>query len=82
MDHQVLLSKNLLNNKIIGIHKQGSSKLQKNFGTFLKYPINEYINKHLINNKIINNDNLVNKNEIKTTLEKKTISKNISHIFI
>jgi V8-like Glu-specific endopeptidase len=73
---------NLLNNKIIGIHKQGSSKLQKNFGTFLKNPINEYINTHLKNNKINNNDNLVNKNEIKTTLEKKTISKNISHIFI
>ena len=84
---------NLLNNKIIGIHKQGFSKLQKNYGTFLKYPINEYINKHLKNNTINNNDNLVNKNEIKTTFrkenkktedkkEKKTISKNISHIFI
>ena len=82
---------NLLNNKIIGIHKQGSSQFQKNFGTFLKYPINEYINKHLENNRINNNDNLVNKNQIKATLknenkkmedshkkENNTINKNIS----
>jgi V8-like Glu-specific endopeptidase len=86
---------NLLNNKIIGIHKKGSSHFQRNYGTFLKYPINEYINKHLKKSMIINNDNLVNKNQIKTTLkkenkktvdnhkkEKNTIRKNISHIII
>ena len=45
---------NLLNNKIIGIHKEGSSHFQINYGTYLKYPINDYINKHLKNNMIIN----------------------------
>ena len=86
---------NIINNKIIGIHKQGSSHFKINFGTFLKYPINEYINKHLKNNAADDNDNLINKNQIKTTLkeenkktednhkeEKNIISKNISHIFI
>ena len=36
----------LLNNKIIGIHKEGSPLLKKNFGTFLKLPIIEFINKY------------------------------------
>ena len=35
---------NLLNNKIIGIHKEASMKFKKNRGTYLKYPINEFIN--------------------------------------
>ena len=34
---------NLLNNKIIGIHKKGSSHFKRNYGIFLKYPINDYI---------------------------------------
>ena len=36
---------NLKNLKIIGIHV-GSSKFNYNIGTFLKYPINEFINKY------------------------------------
>jgi len=52
---------NLLNNKIIGIHKEGSNHFQFNKGIFLKYPINEFINKY--DNKVeitldINNDNI------------------------
>jgi len=50
---------NLLNHKIIGIHKQANNKNKYNTGTYLKYPINEFINKY--KNKIeitldINND--------------------------
>jgi len=58
---------NLLNNKIIGIHKQGSNHLKYNKGTYLKYPINEFIdneieitldiNKSDINKKIYFLDN-------------------------
>jgi len=43
----------LSNQKIIGIHKEGVSKYNR--GTFLKYPINEYLNK--INEKIKKNNN-------------------------
>jgi V8-like Glu-specific endopeptidase len=83
---------NLLNNKIIGIHKQGSSKLQKNFGTYLKFPINEYINKQLKHDKIIDDDLLIGKKTISKKENKKTednnkkekniIKENVSHIFI
>ena len=37
---------NLLNNKIIGIHKEASLTFNINKGTYLKYPINEFINKY------------------------------------
>ena len=60
---------NLSNNKIIGVHKEGKLKLNK--GTFLKFPINDFINKHL-------KDNIKN-NEIELTLkiEKKDVNKDI-----
>ena len=32
-----------MNNKVIGIHKEGNSKKQYNKGTFLNYPIKEFI---------------------------------------
>ena len=86
---------NLMNNKIIGIHKQGASHFKRNYGTYLKYPINEYINKHLKNNKITNNDHLISNNQIETTFkkdnkkekdnhknEKNIINENVSQIFI
>jgi len=47
----------LSNHKIIGIHKGGSNK--KNKGIFLKYPINEFINKYYTNN-IGNNYKYIN----------------------
>ena len=44
---------NLENNKVIGIHKQGSINFNYNKGTLLKYPLNDYINKnHGIKNTI------------------------------
>ena len=39
---------NLLNKKIIGIHKQSSINYNYNIGTLLKYPIKEYLNKNEI----------------------------------
>ena len=51
----------LSNQKIIGIHKEGVSKNNYNRGTFLKYPINEYLNKI---NKEINFHNCFNANII------------------
>ena len=52
---------NLLNNKIIGIHKQGSKLHNFNLGTFLKFPLIDFYNK-INNNYIINNQNNVNLN--------------------
>ena len=37
---------NLRNLKIVGIHKGSSMNYNYNIGTFLKYPINEFINKY------------------------------------
>ncbi len=37
---------NLSNQKVIGIHVGASEKMLYNTGTFLKYPINEFINLH------------------------------------
>ena len=34
---------NLYNNKVIGLHKQGSIEFNENIGTFLSYPIKEFI---------------------------------------
>ena len=45
---------NLINNRIIGIHKESSIKFNFNKGTLLKYPIKEYLNKEnliIINKK-------------------------------
>ena len=56
---------NLTNNKVIGIHKESSINFNFNRGTFLKNPINEYLNNiNLIkgyanNNKIEENNNLI-----------------------
>ena len=60
---------NLSNNKVLGIHKEASIHFQYNIGTFLKYPIQDYIN--IIINTI--------KNEIKIdlTIDKKNVNKNI-----
>ena len=71
---------NLENNKVIGIHKQGSVKFNFNKGTLLKYPLDDFINKYNENkdnnnlDKIINNDFIPIK-EAKTILFK---SKNIN----
>ena len=81
---------NLLNNKIIGIHKEGSIKFQINKATFLKYPINEFLNIYKdenitnkrkesfenINNNLEIND-IKNELEIKIKINKQDINKKI-----
>ena len=42
----------LLNNKIIGIHKESIKNKNYNRGTLLKYPINEYLNKYYNNKRM------------------------------
>ena len=42
-----------INNKIIGIHKEGNNNKQYNKGTFLNYPIKEFIQLNTINNNDI-----------------------------
>ena len=56
---------NLENNKVIGIHKQGSINFNFNKGTLLKYPLNDFIKniKENKNNIIIGEIN-INKNDI------------------
>ena len=66
---------NLLNNNIIGIHKEGSNHFKYNKGTYLKYPINEFINQYNNNNNIDNN--IDNKIEIILDINKSDINKNI-----
>ena len=51
---------NLENNKVIGIHKGGSTHFNFNLGTLLKYPINDFIKK----NKKNKNDNIIHNNAI------------------
>ena len=68
---------NLKNNKVIGIHKQGSNYSNFNKGTLLKYPLNDFIKKYNKNNKneiIINTKN--NQNNIIT--DKINIKKDIN----
>ena len=52
---------NLLNNKIIGIHKSGT-KYQFNQGTFLKEPIKDFIDRYLKNNKELDLKNVISNN--------------------
>ncbi len=78
---------NLSNHKIIGIHKQGAKNFTINYGTYLKYPIKEFISKYIENNKIKINENVINTNQIKIIDKKvintnriKTIDKKVSQI--
>ena len=73
---------NLNNNKIIGIHKKGKSG-RHNIGTFLNYPIKDFINKNInkIEKKELNNE-IIDKAKIKINNQDKRelidLSKNIS----
>ena len=74
---------NLKNNKIIGIHKEGSAHFKINFGTYLKDPINEFKNKYIENNKIWNipkKESIYSRDKKKK--EVKSIVRNASHIFV
>ena len=64
----------LSNKKIFGIHKETVSKYNYNRGTFLKYPINEYLNKfNKFNNNII---------KLILKIEKEDINKDIYIYFL
>ena len=69
---------NISNNKVIGIHKEGYKKDNYNIGTYLKYPINEYLNNINLIEKSNEMNNKIN-NEIIITLkiEKEDINKDI-----
>ena len=56
---------NLINFKVIGVHKGASSKSNYNYGTFIKEPIKEFNSKfpNKVDNKIIN-QKLENENKI------------------
>ena len=66
---------NLKNNKVIGIHKgTGDEKKNYNYGTLLKYPLNDFINKIkrkniIIEQKYINNNNINEDNQIFSSFE-------------
>ena len=64
---------NISNNKIIGLHKEGSIGLKdkKNKGTFIKFPINDFINMYLKDN--IKNNEI----EIALKIEEKDVNNNI-----
>ena len=72
---------NLINHKVIGIHKKCSLKFKINYGTYLKNPINEfikiYIEKDQIVNKTKSNENKKRLEE-KNKKEKKVYEKNVS----
>ena len=71
---------NLLNNKIIGIHKEASMKFKINKGTFLKYPVNEFLNQIKNNENNKNNliiSNIKNELEIKLKIDKNDVNKKI-----
>ena len=66
---------NLENNKVIGIHKQGSNNFNYNKGTLLKFPLNDIIKKYNKNNKNENKNNVIigeiniNKNDINKDIQ-------------
>ena len=58
---------NLINNKILGIHKESIKNKNYNRGTLLNFPINEYLNKYYKNTKNVNEINItinVEENEV------------------
>ena len=61
------------NNKVFGIHKKGCNNLNK--GTFLNFPIKEFINLNHNNNNNINN----NKNSIDDALDNFEEKANVIH---
>ena len=60
----------ILNKKVIGIHKEGINHFNFNKGTFLKFPINEFINNIKNNNNSIINLNIDNENNNDNIIDK------------
>ena len=69
---------NLKNNKVIGIHK-GTPDYTKNFnyGTLLKYPLNDFINQNKIKNELINENEIKNIIIGEIYIDKNNINKDI-----
>jgi len=65
---------NLLNHKIIGIHKEGSNKKYINIGTFLKNPIIDFINNPSKIKDIKKKDEIKKNEEFDIKKDKKVIS--------
>ena len=71
---------NLSNNKVIGIHKEGSVIFNFNKGTFLKFPLSEFLEKINIDDEIRNKNinkliedekfNIIKESSIKENMEK------------
>jgi len=72
---------NLQNNKVIGVHKEASINFNFNIATFLKFPLNDFLNKIKNKNKISNSDFGVNTKNKQNLLKKNTFSneKNLSN---
>jgi len=70
---------NLINNKIIEIHKEAINSRKVNRGTLLKYPINEFINSiynNNMNNNKMNYENMNNNNIIYNNMNNNNINYN------
>ena len=62
---------NIVNNEIIGVHKEGIIRRRVNRGTLLKYPIKDFIK------TILKNNEKVNEIEIKVDVEEEDINNDI-----
>ena len=68
---------NLSNNKLIGIHKEGSVKFNYNKGTFLKFPLNNFYEKNDIQH--LNTKSELDVNDLNNK-EEKILIKNINDL--
>ena len=74
---------NLENNKVIGIHKKGSTCFNFNLGTLLKFPINDFNEKYInkSSNKIIDETNKKSEDSMHQE-NNKSKNKKLENIFI
>lgn len=65
---------NLENNKVIGVHKEASINFNFNIGTFLKFPLNNFLENYKNKNKISNSDFYINTKNKPNLLRQNTFS--------
>ena len=65
---------NLENNKVIGVHKEASINFNFNIGTFLKFPLNDFLENIKNKNKISNTDFYINTKNTPNLLRQNTFS--------
>ena len=65
---------NLENNKVIGVHKEASINFNFNIGTFLKFPLNDFLENFKNKNKISNSDFYINTKNKPNLLRQNTFS--------